>query len=673
MSNPLLDTVGLPAFHAIKPRHIEPAIDQVLNDHREALARLAEPGLQHTWSSLVEPMEDMQHRLDCVWSPVSHLNAVANNDELREAYNACLTKLTEFATELGQNRALYEAFESLNERHGDAFDATQRKLMANTLRDFRLAGVHLDDASRQSVRELMLELSALQAKFEENLMDASNAFSHVVTDKNELAGLPEQAVARAAHEAKARDLEGWWFGLDFPSYFAIVAHADSEPLRKLFYDAWVSRASDVGPHAGQFDNGPIMSRILELRHTLANRLGFEHYAAYSLATKMADTSDDVMQFLDDLASRTRDIAKGEFDELESFAGRTLKPWDVAYFSEKMQKARYQVSEEALRPYFPVDRAMSGLFEVTSRLYGVSIEEQPAGATWHDSVKLYAVRDRNGDTLGQFFVDLYARDKKRGGAWMDECIGRKRIGGDLRTPVAYLVCNFMPPSGDQPGLLTHGEIVTLFHEFGHTLHLLLTKVDYPSLSGINGVPWDAVELPSQFMENFVWTDEVVPMISGHFETGEPLPEDIFKRLLGTRDFQSGMQMVRQLEFALFDMRIHLEENSGARIDDILQDVRTQVSVVPVTPENRFANGFSHVFGGSYAAGYYSYKWAEVLSADAFSAFEENGVLDEDTGRRFRRSVLEIGGSIDAMQAFVDFRGRRPTLDALLRHTGIEDAA
>ncbi len=615
----------------------------------------------------------MQHRLDRVWSPVSHLNAVANNDELRDAYNACLAKLTEFATDLGQNRALYDAFESLNQRLGNTFDATQRKLMDNTLRDFRLSGVHLDDNSRNAVRELTLELSSLQATFEENLMDASNAFSMVIADESRLSGIPEQALARAAHEARSRDESGWWFGLDFPSYFAIVAHADDEALRKTFYDAWVTRASDAGPHADTFDNGPVMARILKLRHTLANRLGFEHYAAYSLATKMADSSDHVMQFLHDLTERTRDIAKREFDELETFAGRTLKPWDVAYFSEKMQKARYQVSEEALRPYFPVDRAMSGLFDVTSRLYGVTIEEQPAGTTWNDNVRLYAVRDGNGDTLGQFFVDLYARDKKRGGAWMDECIGRKRIGGDLRTPVAYLVCNFMPPSGDQPGLLTHGEIVTLFHEFGHTLHLLLTKVDYPSLAGINGVPWDAVELPSQFMENFVWTDEVIPLISGHFETGEPLPEDIFTRLLGTRDFQSGMQMVRQLEFALFDMHIHTQPDASTRIADIIADVRAQVSVVPVTDNNRFANGFSHVFGGGYAAGYYSYKWAEVLSADAFSAFEENGVFDEDTGRRFRRSVLEIGGSKDAMQAFVDFRGRRPTLDALLRHTGIEDAA
>ena len=673
MSNPLLDTVGLPAFHAIKPRHIEPAIDQVLADHREAIERLATPGIEHTWSSLIEPMEDMQHRLDRVWSPVSHLNAVANNDELREAYNACLAKLTAFATELGQNRGLYDAFESLNERLGHTFDATQRKLMDKTLRDFRLSGVHLDEEARKAVGELMLELSRLQARFEENLLDATNAFSHVVTDEDALSGLPAQALARAAHEAKQRDLEGWWFGLDFPSYFAIVAHADSDELRKTFHDAWVTRASDTGPHAGRFDNGPIMARILELRHALANRLGFENYAALSLATKMADSSDEVMQFLTDLTGRTRDIAKREFDELETFAGCTLNPWDVAYYSEKMQKARYQVSDEELRPYFPVDRAMTGLFEVTSRLYGVTIEAQPAGATWHDDVQLYAVRDQSGDTLGQFFVDLYARDHKRGGAWMDECIGRKRIGGDLRTPVAYLVCNFMPPTGEQPGLLTHGEIVTLFHEFGHTLHLLLTKVDYPSLAGINGVPWDAVELPSQFMENFVWMDEVVPMVSGHFETGEPLPEDIFKRLLGTRDFQSGMQMVRQLEFAIFDMRIHLEEGASQRIDEILDEVRQQVSVVPVADDNRFANGFSHVFGGGYAAGYYSYKWAEVLSADAFSAFEENGVLDEDTGRRFRRSVLEIGGSVDAMQAFVDFRGRRPTLDALLRHTGIEDAA
>jgi oligopeptidase A len=673
MSNPLLDTVGLPAFAAIKARHVEPAIDQVLSDNRARIAELTQPGVEHTWSSLVEVMEAMQHRLERVWSPVSHLNAVVNNDELRDAYNACLAKLTDYASELGQNRALFQAFESLEERLGNTFDATQRKLISNTLRDFRLSGVHLDDDTRNEVRSLSLELSTLQARFEENLLDASNAFSYVVTDKDELKGIPEQAVARAAEEAANRDLEGWWFGLDFPSYFAIVAHAQSEPLRKRFYDAWVTRASDQGPDGDKYDNGPIMERILKLRHALANHIGFENYAAYSLATKMADSTDEVMQFLGDLAQRTHPMARDEFAQLEAFAGKSLNAWDVAFYSEKLQKDSFQVSEEELRPYFPVDRAMNGLFEVTEQLYDVTIAEQPCSATWHPSIKLYAVSDRSGEILGQFYVDLYARDKKRGGAWMDECIGRKRFGDDLRTPVAYLVCNFMPPSGDQPGLLTHGEIVTLFHEFGHTLHLLLTKVDYPSIAGINGVPWDVVELPSQFMENFVWTDEVLPMISGHFETGDPLPTDVFERLLGTRDFQSGMHMVRQLEFALFDMRIHMEYGNGKSVSEILEEVRAEVSVVPVTANNRFANGFSHVFGGGYAAGYYSYKWAEVLSADAFSAFEESGILDRDTGRRFRRSVLEIGGSIDAMQAFVNFRGRKPTLDALLRHTGIEDAA
>jgi len=673
MSNPLLDTVGLPAFAAIKPRHVEPAIDQVLADNRAGIAALTQHEGAHTWASLVEAMESMQHRLDRVWSPVSHLNAVDNNDELRDAYNACLGKLTDYATELGQNRALFDAFESLQKRLGDEFDEAQKKLVANTLRDFKLSGVHLDDETRNEVRSLMLELSTLQSKFEENLLDASNAWSYIVTDEAELDGVPAQAIARAASEARSRDVEGWWFGLDFPSYFAIAGHAHSESLRKRFYDAWVTRASDQGPHAGKFDNGPIMERILKLRHALARHIGFDNYAAYSLATKMADSTDEVMQFLRDLASRTHGIARDDFDELEASAGRSLNAWDVAYYSEKVQKERYLVSDEELRPYFPVERAMAGLFEVTQRLYGVTIEQQPCGATWHPSVELYAVRDKDGDVLGQFFVDLYARDKKRGGAWMDECIGRKHFNDELRTPVAYLVCNFMPPSGRQPGLLTHGEIVTLFHEFGHTLHLLLTKVDYPSISGINGVPWDVVELPSQFMENFVWTDEVLPMISGHFETGEPLPEDVFERLLGTRDFQSGMHMVRQLEFALFDMRIHQEYGNGKSVSTILEEVRNEVSVVPVTPNNRFANGFAHVFGGGYAAGYYSYKWAEVLSADAFSAFEETTTLDSSTGQRFRRAVLEIGGSMDAMQAFVNFRGRKPTLDALLRHTGIEDAA
>lgn len=673
MSNPLLNMAGLPAFATIEPRHVEPALDQVLAENRAAIASLCEQRDTHDWESLVEKMENLGHRLERVWSPVSHLNAVANSDELRDVYNQSLAKLTDYATEVGQNERLFEAFESLERRVGANLNSAQRKLLDNTLRDFRLAGVHLKPGPRAQVKTLFQELSALQSKFEENLLDATNAWSHVVTDEAQLAGVPEQAVARAAEEARKKDVAGWWFGLDFPSYHAVIAFAHDAELRRLFHDAWITRASELGPHAGRFDNGPVMREILAKRHELAQLLGYENFAAYSLATKMADSTDEVMQFLHDLATRTRPLAQREFRQLEDFAGKTLAAWDVAYYSERQQKEKFNISEEELRPYFPATKALAGLFAVTQKIYGVSIERQPLSAGWHPSVELFAVRDASGELLGQFFVDLYAREKKRGGAWMDECIGRKRLGGNLRTPVAYLVCNFMPPAGDRPGLLTHTEIVTLFHEFGHTLHLLLTKVDYPSISGINGVPWDAVELPSQFMENFVWTDEVLPLVSGHFETGQPLPEDVFERLLGTRDYHAGMQTVRQLEFALFDMRIHLEQGGAKSIDQILAEVRDHVTVVPTSDNNRFANGFSHVFGGGYAAGYYSYKWAEVLSADAFSAFEESSVLDAQTGARFRRSVLEIGGSVDAMQAFVNFRGRKPTLDALLRHIGIEDAA
>ncbi len=673
MENPLLDTRGLPRFSDIDPDHVEPAIDKLLAEGRAAVSRLAAQE-QPTWDSLVAPMEDLQHRLDRAWSPVSHMNAVVNNEALRGAYNACLPKLSDYGTELGQNEALYRAFETVS-RSGSTADDAQRMLLDQTLRDFRLAGVALDGPAKDRYRQISKTLTELQSKFEENLLDSTNAWKRQITDEAMLSGIPEPAVARARAEAKDAGEAGWLFTLDMPSYLAVITHADNADLRREFHEAWVTRASELGPTAGRWDNTEVMDRILALRQEAARLLGFANYAERSLATKMADTPAEVRGFLEDLAQRSRPVAKQEFQELSAFAGRELNAWDVAYYAEKLRHERHEVSEEELRPWFPVDRVMDGLFEVASRLFGVRFTEQSGVDTWHPNARYYTVHTTGGDRRGAFFVDLYARANKRGGAWMDECIGRHRRDQAVEHPVAYLVCNFMPPVEDRPALLTHNDVVTLFHEFGHTLHHVLTRVDYPSVAGINGVPWDAVELPSQFMENFAWRRDVLPLISGHYETGEALPDEKFERLLATRVFHAGMHMVRQLEFALFDLRIHSEcgFDDGPGISAVLDEVRANLSVVPVPPFNRFAHGFSHIFGGGYAAGYYSYKWAEVLSADAFSLFEEKGTFDPEAGQAFLREILERGGTRDAMDGYVAYRGRKPTLEPLLRHSGIEAGA
>ncbi len=674
MENPLLDQRGLPRFKELRPEHVEPAIDRLLTDNRAAIDRLAAQQ-DPTFESLVEPMEALEHRLGRAWSPVSHLNAVMNNPALREVYNACLPKLSEYGTEVGQNAALFAAYQRVADADGAGGDAARRRLLEHTLRDFRLSGVALEGAARDRFREISTTLSKLQAKFEENLLDATNAWKCLVTDETRLAGLPAAAVERAREKAEKAGKTGWLFALDAPTYLAVVTHADDRALRREFYEAWVTRASDTGPGDGRWDNTAVMEKILALRHEEAQLLGFANFAELSLATKMAASPDEVCEFLEDLAERSRPVAKTEFAGLEAFAGRALEAWDVAYYAEKLRVERHDISQEALRPWFPVDKALDGLFAVAARLFGLEFERGDDVDRWHDDVRFYTVRNAGGEQRGAFYVDLYARAHKRGGAWMDECVSRASLGGTSDDPVAYLVCNFMPPVGDRPALLTHDDVVTLFHEFGHTLHHVLTRVDYPSVAGISGVPWDAVELPSQFMENFAWQPEVLPMISAHYETGEPLPGATFERLCATRVFHAGMQMVRQLEFALFDLKIHTEYRPGTKpgIADILTDVRRRVAVVPTPDFNRFAHGFSHIFGGGYAAGYYSYKWAEVLSADAWSLFEERGTFDPEAGRRFLGEILERGGSVDAMDAFVAFRGRRPQLTPLLRQTGIEQAA
>jgi oligopeptidase A len=670
MTNPLLTDAPLPRFPEIRAEHVEPAIRQLLDDNRAEIAGLLATGADR-WDTLVVPLERMHHRLAKAWSPVGHLNGVLNSDEVRAAYNACLPLLTAYHTELGQNAGLCAAYQAVMDTEGGSLAPEQRKVVENALRDFRLAGVSLPPERKQRFGEVMERLATVQAKFDENVLDATNAWSRHVSDEHEIDGLPANARQRARQAAAAAGQDGWLLSLDPPTYQAVMTHCANEALRREFYEAWVTRASDRGPHAGRWDNSPLMAEILALRHEAAQLVGFASFAEYSLATKMARDPAEVTGFLQRLAQVSRPAAEREFGELERFAGRELAAWDVAFWSERLKNERLQVSEEALRPYFPAPRVLAGLFAVISRLYAVRIVANPGVETYHPDVRYFEVLDRDGTPRGGFFLDLYARPKKRGGAWMDECVGRIQLGGSSALPVAYLVCNFAPPLGEQPSLLTHHDVLTLFHEFGHGFHHLLTRVNAPSVAGINGVPWDAVELPSQFMENFAWRDEVLPLISAHVETGEALPRAMLERLQASRTFQAGMQTVRQLEFALFDFRLHAEYVPGRppRIAETLAEVRETVAVVRPPEFNRFPHSFQHVFSGGYAAGYYSYKWAEVLSADAFGAFEERGVFDRATARRFLHSVLERGGSRDAMEAFVEFRGRKPEIEPLLRQMGL----
>ncbi|MEN8174430.1 MAG: oligopeptidase A [Pseudomonadota bacterium] len=674
-SNPLLEDAVLPAFSRIRPDQVEPAVDALLAEARSTIDTLLDSVEHPTWKNLVEPIELVEDRLNRAWSPVSHLNSVVNSEELRAAYNACLPKLSDYATEMGQNRQLDEAYRRVSEED-KSLDSAQRKAMDNALKDFHLAGVDLPDDKKQRFKAISQELSQLTSKYEENVLDATHAWLREITDEAELAGLPDSARELARQQARQRDKEGWLLTLEFPSYFPVVTYADNRGLRREVYEAFSTRASDQGPQAGRYDNGEVMERILVLRHEAAQLLGFENYAERSLARKMARTPTEVVHFLEDLGRRSRDQARQELEELEAYAAQhhevtTLEAWDIPYYAEKLRQHRFSISQEELKPYFPDTRVIPGMFKVVERLFGIRIEEVGDVETWHEDVRFFEIRDRAGALRGQFFLDPYARAKKRGGAWMDICTTRFFTDNLDQLPVAYLVCNFSPPVGDKPALLTHDEVQTLFHEFGHGLHHLLTQVDYPPVAGINGVAWDAVELPSQFMENFCWEREALDLISGHYETGEPLPEVLFERMTAAKNFQSAMQMVRQLEFALFDFRLHLEYDParGGRIYETLESVRDAVAVVRPPAWNRFAHGFSHIFAGGYAAGYYSYKWAEVLSADAYSLFEEQGVFSPDAGGAFLHNILEKGGSADAMELYVAFRGREPSIDALLRHSGI----
>ena len=677
-ANVLLQDFDLPPYSKITADQVEPAIDRLLQDNRAAIAALLEqPAASHSWASLVGALDELHARLAQAWSPISHLNAVCNSAELRAAYEACLPKLSLYWTELGQNKALFEAYQTLaSSAQAAQFDQAQRTILEHALRDFRLSGIDLAPAQQQRYGEIQMRLSELSSRYSNQLLDATQAWVKLVADETELAGLPESARLSMREAAKAKGQDGWLISLEFPSYYAVMTYADNRALREQVYGAYCTRASDQGPNAGQFDNGPVMEQILALRDELAKLLGFGCYAELSLASKMAESPAQVEHFLADLAVRSKPFAERDLAELQAFAREqgidSLQSWDTGYLGEKLRLARYDLSQEELRAWFPIDKVLSGLFALVHQLYGIDIHELSDFERWHPDVRLFEISEQ-GRPVGRFFFDLYARANKRGGAWMDGARDRRRLAdGALVLPVANLVCNFNPASPGQPALLTHDEVTTLFHEFGHGLHHLLTRIDYAGASGINGVAWDAVELPSQFMENWCWEPEGLALISGHFEHGAPLPKERLDKMLAAKNFQSGLMMLRQLEFSLFDMRLH-DGGQSRSVQQVLEAVRAEVAVLYPPAYNRFANGFAHIFAGGYAAGYYSYKWAEVLSADAFSRFEEEGVLNPATGRAFREAILAQGGSNEAMALFVAFRGRAPSIDALLRHSGLTEVA
>jgi oligopeptidase A len=670
VNNPLLDIDSLPPFDRITAADARPALEKVLAENRARLAQLtAQPA--PTFASLVIPVEELSYRLSRVWSPIGHLNAVANSAQMREAYNECVPLLTAYSSELGQNSALQAAYARVLENEGAVLDPQQRKVLENALRDFRLAGVDLPPEKQTRYREVAQRLAQLGTKFAENVLDAGRAYTRHVANGAVLAGLPPNTIDRAAADASEAAQPGWLFKLDQPTYVTVMASAENEQLRRDIYEAWITRASDMGPSAGRFDNQVIIAEILPLRHELSQLLGFQNYVDYALATRMAKSSKQVLGFLDDLARRCLPAARQEFSDLEEFAGRKLNAWDMAYYGERLQESRFKVSQEALRPYFPLPKVLQGLFALVQRLYGIGVRERANVSVWHPSVRFYDLLDAEGRVVAGFYLDPYSRSEKRSGAWMDECVIAKSLPSGTAIPVAQLVCNFTAPVGAAPSLLTHDEVTTLFHEFGHGLHHMLTSVAYPSIAGINGVAWDAVELPSQFMENFVWRAEVLPLISAHVDSGEPLPVDMLQRLLGTRTFNAALDTLRQIELASFDFELHanFDPSIGAQVSETLAAVRKRVAVVPAASFNRMPASFAHIFAGGYAAGYYSYKWAEVLAADAFEAFEEAGVFDAATAARFRDSILARGGSIDAMDAFVQFRGRQPDVRPLLKQTGI----
>ncbi len=677
-NNPLLDTEGLPRFGAIRPQHVGPALDELLVLNQAVIDQLENTVTDDAdWESFAQPLEELEDRLGKMWAPVSHLNAVADTEDLREAYQNSLEKLTTYRAELGQNKTIFQGYRNIQE-HADfsSLDAAKRKVILNAVRDFRLSGVELEGKERARFKDIITDLASLSNKFEHNVMDATDGWTLVLDVPADLAGLPETVIRLARKTAESAGSGGWQFTLQAPSYIPFMRYSERSDLRRQMYEAFITRASDRGPQADRWDNTAVMTQIIGLRQEMAALLGYSNYAEYALVDRMASSVAEVEGFLIDLISRAQPHAQRELQALKDFAGRSavdnvVAPWDIAYHSEKLRQATYHFDQEELRPYFPLPKVLSGLFEIVNRLFGITVTEAVTDV-WHPDVKFYEIQDEGGVIRGHFYLDLYAREHKRGGAWMAECVGRYRRQDDVvQTPVAFLTCNFTQPLADKPALLTHDDVVTLFHEFGHGLHHLLSLVEEPSVTGISGVPWDAVELPSQFLENWCWERGALDLVSSHVDTGESLPDTLLQKLRGARNFQSGMQMVRQLEFALFDFRLHASTApiSADAIQRLLDDVRQQVAVVIPPPFDRFPHAFSHIFAGGYAAGYYSYLWSEVLSADAYNRFEQEGVFNATTGRAFLQHILETGGVEEPLEVFRAFRGREPSIDAFLRHWGL----
>jgi len=677
MKNSIEDISTLPKFLDIKTNEIEPSISKIIDKNIKRLSTYLEKEKYPAWDSLITELEEMDNFLSRAWSPVSHLNSVMNSEELREAHDNCLPKLSAYSTEQSQNIDLFNVYKSIRDSESYIeLDNANKKVIENALLRFKLNGVALTDEKKIKFKELKTQLSSLKSKYEQNVMDATRSFQIHIDDKTQLIGLPDFVKEMAKQAAKEENLKGWMFTLDAPSYISVMTYSDIREFREEMYIAFTTRASNKGPNAGEFDNSKVMEEILSARKELASILDFNNYAEVSIADKMAEDTKDVLEFLNNLVEKSKSQATVEIDTLKSFAREEcdiedFQAWDVMYISEKLKQKEYGISQEELKPYFPAPKVIKGLFDIVNRLYGIKIRENKKVSKWHKDVQFYEIEDEKGNLRGQFYLDLYARNNKRGGAWMDECVGRMVCSENVQTPVAYLTCNLTAPVGNKPALLTHDEVTTLFHEFGHGLQHMLTTVDPLFVSGISGVEWDAVELPSQFMENWCWQKEGLELISGHVETGEVLPENLYEKLIKAKNFQSAMMMVRQLEFSIFDFRLHMEYGTEkfTSIQSLLDDVREQVAVITPPEINQFQHGFSHIFAGGYAAGYYSYKWAEVLSADAFSIFEEEGIFNKETGEKFLKCILEKGGSEKAMDLFTRFRGREPKIDALLKHSGL----
>lgn len=664
-----------PFFSPCDLKTYQAEFTQLLEENKRKITLLTQQ-TNASFEDLIHPLDELSNELHLKWSTLSHMHNVVDTDEVRNIYNQVLPLLSDYQTNMGHNMPLFMAFKQIADSPAfPALSAEKQKIITDSLRDFRLSGIELNEKDKEHFRELEKKLSELSSRFSDNVMDATNAWQKEVTDIGMLKGLPEHVINYATQKAVEKNKNGFVLTLEMPCYLAVMSYAENRDLRREIHTAFVMRASELGDKA--FDNTSVMEEILTIRHQLATLLGYPNYAELSLATKMFDKPEKVLHFLNELVQLARPFAQNEFETLQQFAMEQdhlkLEPWDIAYYSEKLQKKLFDFTSEELRVYFPEPTVLAGLFKLVSQLYNIHIEPLYDMPVWHDDVKCFVIRDKGNRDIGYFYIDLYARAQKHGGAWMDDFCSRYRtLSGELQLPIAFLTCNFAAPENNQPALLTHDDVITLFHEFGHGLHHLLTKMEILDISGISGVEWDAVELPSQFMENFCWEKSVLNQISRHYQTGETLPDALYEQLIASKNFQTAMQMLRQLEFALFDFHIHLDfhpKSDTAFIQKTLNEVRKKVSVVPVIATNRFQHGFSHIFAGGYAAGYYSYKWAEVLSSDVYELFKENGVVSAEIGQHFLDKVLSRGGSDSALNLFKAFRGREPKVEALLKAGGL----